>query len=174
MKADDPAILHFLRRSMVARIATQSRSGRPSITPLYFVCVKGHIWLGTAAWTLAAREAKADPRVSVLFQMEQNRHDRRILRITGKVEVVTDAKKMRTNNLCTTSKYIFNPAGMRHYLAHFNLLRFFRRYHAQSAEKGPECILDLTPEQVEWLGGNEMSRQNLRQVCACRYARTNL
>jgi len=37
MKADDPAVLDVMRRSMVARIATFSRNGRPSITPLYFV-----------------------------------------------------------------------------------------------------------------------------------------
>ena len=49
MKADDPAVLDIMRRSMVARIATLSRNGRPSINPLYFVYLNGHIWLGTAS-----------------------------------------------------------------------------------------------------------------------------
>lgn len=31
MNSDDPAVLDILRRCMVARIATLSRSGRPSI-----------------------------------------------------------------------------------------------------------------------------------------------
>jgi Pyridoxamine 5'-phosphate oxidase len=50
-----------MRRSMVARIATLSRNGRPSINPLYFVYLNGHIWLGTVDWTLAARNVNADP-----------------------------------------------------------------------------------------------------------------
>ena len=70
MKADDPAVLDVMRRSMVARIATLSLNGRPSINPLYFVYLNGHIWLGTVEWTLAARNVKAEPRVSVLFEVE--------------------------------------------------------------------------------------------------------
>ena len=57
---------------MVARIATLSLSGRPSVNPLYFVRRSGHIWLGTVDWTLAARNVMADPRVSVLFEVERN------------------------------------------------------------------------------------------------------
>ena len=70
MTADDPVVLDILRRSMVARIATLSRSGRPSVNPLYFIYLNGKIWLGTPEWTLAARNVKADPRVSVLFNVE--------------------------------------------------------------------------------------------------------
>jgi len=62
MEVDDPAVLAVIRRCMVARIATLSGSGRPSINPLYFIYQNGHIWLGTADWTLAARNVKADPR----------------------------------------------------------------------------------------------------------------
>lgn len=67
MKVDDPAVLDVIRRSMVARVATLSSNGRPSINPLYFIYLNRHIWLGTSDWTLAARNVKADPRVSVLF-----------------------------------------------------------------------------------------------------------
>ena len=48
MNIDDPAMLDVLQRSKVARIATLSRTGRPSITPLYFVAPHGRIWLGTS------------------------------------------------------------------------------------------------------------------------------
>jgi general stress protein 26 len=83
MNADDPAVLDVIWRSMVARIATLSRNGRPSINPLYFVYLNGHIWLGTSEWTLAARNVKADPRVSILFEVEQDRSPHRVLRHRG-------------------------------------------------------------------------------------------
>jgi hypothetical protein len=47
MKADDPAVLDIMRRSMVARIATLSRNGRPSINPLYLLSLRPHLaWHG--------------------------------------------------------------------------------------------------------------------------------
>ena len=113
MNTENRAVRDFIRQSMVARIATLSQSGRPSITPLYFVVVKDHIWLGTADWTLAAREAKADLRVSILFQIEQNLKDHRILRIMGNANVRTDAKTMRSSNLRMAFKYILTPGGIR-------------------------------------------------------------
>ena len=45
MNNDDPTMLKVLRQSMVARIASLSSKGRPSINPLYFVYVNGRIWL---------------------------------------------------------------------------------------------------------------------------------
>ncbi len=48
MNSDDPAMLDILRRCRVVRIATLSRTGRPSINPLYFVYQSGRIWLGTS------------------------------------------------------------------------------------------------------------------------------
>ena len=151
MNAEDPAIRNFIRRSMVARIATLSRSGRPSITPLYFVYANGHIWLGTSDWTLAAREAKADPRVSVLLEIERKPADRRILRITGTANVRTDAKTWRPYVLRTALKYVLAPGGIRNQLANLNLVQANRRYHVQSAEKGLGCVIDVTPELVEFL-----------------------
>jgi nitroimidazol reductase NimA-like FMN-containing flavoprotein (pyridoxamine 5'-phosphate oxidase superfamily) len=112
MKADDPAVLDVMRRSMVARIATLSRNGRPSINPLYFVYLNGHIWLGTVDWTLAAHNIKADPRVSVLFEVEQDPSDRRVLRIRGRASVRTDRKAQRSYNLRAAWKY--PPFARRH------------------------------------------------------------
>lgn len=157
MTVDAPAVLKVIRRSMVARIATLSRSGRPSITPIYFVYVNGHIWLGTSDWTLAAREVKADPRVSVLFNVEQNPHDHRILRITGRANVRTDPEARRSYVLRVAFKYTLTPGGIRNILAHISQYQFMNQYHAQSAEKGPACIIDVTPEQAEFLNDNQPS-----------------
>ena len=151
MNADDPVVRHFIHRAMVARIATLSRSGRPSVTSLYFVSMDGHVWLGTSDWTLAAREVRADPRVSVLLQVERERSETRILRITGSAVVRTDPKTMRASDLRMALKYIVSPGGLRNHLANLGLLQLTRRYHAQSSQKGSPCVIDVTPERFEFL-----------------------
>src|SRR5271157_812801 len=118
MNADDPAVLDVMRRCMVARIATLSHNGRPSVNPLYFVYLNGHIWLGTVDWTLAARSVKADPRVSVLFEVEQDPSDHRVLRIRGRASVRTDQKAQRSYDLRAARKYLLTRGGIRNALAH--------------------------------------------------------
>lgn len=151
MNTNDPAVLAVLRRTMVARIATLSRNGRPSINPLYFVCVSGHIWLGTSEWALAARNVKADPRVSVLFEVERDRSSHQVLRIRGQARVRTNQQAQRSYNLRVARKYLLTPGGVRHYLAHLRQLSLMHTYHAQSAEQGRACVIEVTPEQAEFL-----------------------
>src|SRR6266487_726281 len=155
MKADDPAALDVMRRSMVARIATLSRNGRPSINPLYFVYLNGHIWLGTVDWTLAARNVKADPRVSIVFEVEQDPSDQRVLRIRGRASVRTDQKAQRSYNLRAARKYFLTPGGIRNGLSHIRQLPTMHNYHAQAAEKGQSCVIEVTPEQAEFLNDDQ-------------------
>src|SRR5215470_3746836 len=158
MNIDDPAALDILRRCMVARIATLSRNGRPSINPLYFVCVPGRIWLGgTSDWTLAVRNVKADPRVSVLFEVEQDPRARRVLRISGRASVRTDPKVLHALILRVVRKYYLTPGGIRNTLAHFRQLPSMRKYYAQSAQKGQPCVIEVTPEQAEFLNDEKLS-----------------
>ncbi|SRR5579875_120329 len=110
MDSDNPAVLNVLRRSMISRLATLSRTGRPSINPLYFLYLGGRIWLGTCEWTLAARNVKADPWVSVLFEVEQDRSLHRVLRIRGQASVRTDPKFQRSYNLRVARKYVLTLA----------------------------------------------------------------
>ncbi len=151
MQTDDPAVLEMMRRAMVARIATLSRNGRPSVTPLYFVLLNGRICLGTVEWTLAARDVNADPRVSVLFMLDQNHHDHRTLRITGRAVVRTDPQIHRSYVIRVAFKYVLIPGGLRNQLAHLRLRPLVRRYHAQSAAKGRPCVIEVSPEQAELL-----------------------
>ena len=153
MSLDDPAARALLRRARVARVATLSRSGRPSITSIYFVATGGHIWLGTASWTLAAREAQADPRVSLLCNVERDPGDRRVLRMTGRAAVRTDAAAVRAYSWRVALKYILRPGYLLNQLAHWRQWGLVDRYHAQSAAKGTTCIIDVTVEQLEWLEG---------------------
>ena len=155
MNIDDPAMLDVLRRCMVARIATLSGTGRPSITPLYFVAPGGRIWLGTSEWTLAARSVQADPRVSVLFEVEQDPGPRRVLRISGRASVRTDPKAQRSYNFRVARKYVLTPGGIRHYLAHMQQLKLQHTYHAQSAEKGQACVIEVTPLAAEFFAAEQ-------------------
>jgi general stress protein 26 len=155
MNVDDAAVLEVLRRSMVARIATLSRNGRPSINPLYFVYLNGHIWLGTSDWTLAARNVKADPRVSVLFEVEQVPSDHRVLRIRGRANLRMERKVQRSYGLRVAHKYLLTPGGIRNALTHIRQLPLRRTYHAQSAEKGQPCVIEVTPEQAEFLNDDQ-------------------
>ena len=41
--------------------------------------------------------------------------------------------------------------AIRNRLSHLNLQQADLRYKAQSAEKGPACIIDVTPEHIEFL-----------------------
>jgi hypothetical protein len=151
MKVDDPEVQRFIRHAMVARIATLSHSGRPSITSLYFNVVDGHIWLGTSSWTLAAREASANPQVTVLFQHERNRGDHRILRISGIASVRTDEPILRIRNRRTAFKYVLTPGGLLNWLLNLRLMRIVHQYRIQNAEKGAGCVIDVTPQRVEFL-----------------------
>jgi hypothetical protein len=151
MNIDDPAVLDILRRAMVARIATLSRTGRPSINPLYFVCQSGRIWLGTSDWTLAARNVRADPRVSILFEVERDQAPRRILRISGRAIVRTDPKAQRSYNLRAARKYLLTPGAIRNALAHLRQFPLRLNYMAQSASRGLACVVEVTPLHAELL-----------------------
>ncbi len=151
MNLDDPAVADVIRRCMVARIATLSSNGRPSINPLYFVTHDDHIWLGTSDWTLAARNARANPRVSALFNIERDPRDRCVLRVTGHAGVNIDRDVMRRYNRDVARKYVLTPRGLFHYALNVSLLRPMHYYHAQSAVKGHACIIDVAPEYAEFL-----------------------
>jgi nitroimidazol reductase NimA-like FMN-containing flavoprotein (pyridoxamine 5'-phosphate oxidase superfamily) len=151
MRPDDPAALDVLRRSMVARIATLSHNGRPSINPLYFISHHGHIWLGTVEWTLAARNVKADPRVSVLFEVEQDPRSHRVLRISGQASVRTEQRIQRSYALRVARKYLLTPGGIGHYVTHIRQFPAMHQYHAQAAEKGRACVIEVIPQTAQWL-----------------------
>jgi general stress protein 26 len=150
MNFDDPAVADILRRAMVARIATISRNGRPHVNPLYFVCGNGKIYLGTMDRTLAALNVKANPRVTILFDIEGEPNDRRVLRIRGSAIVRTDPRLCRWYIRHDYRKYIMTRRGLANALAHARLLPAVRRF-VSSGEKGNECVLEVRSDVAEIL-----------------------
>jgi general stress protein 26 len=135
---------------MVARIATLSCNGRPCVTPLYFVQHNGNIWLGTSDRTLAVRNIRANARVSVLLAVERDTSSPRVLRIKGKARLLTDQQAQRTYRRSVARKYFMTPGGLRNTLAHIRQLQAMR-YHIQSTAKGRSCIIEVIPEQAEFI-----------------------
>ena len=157
MNPDAPEVVDILRRAMVARIATVSRNGRPHVNPLYFVCGNGKIYLGTTDRTLAALNVKADSRVTILFDIEREPNDWRVLRIRGDATVRTDTKLCHWYMRRDLRKYIFNRRGLGNSLAHARLLPLVRRF-VSSGEKGKECVLEVRSAEADVLTA---PRQNL-------------
>jgi general stress protein 26 len=163
MSVDTPQILDILRRSMIARIATLSRTGHPNINPLYFVSQHGCIWLDTSTWTLAARNVTVDPRVSVHFEVEQGPRSLRVLRINGRASVSTDQQVRRVYHHRAIRKYVLTPGGICHYLAHVRQLMSMHRYHAQSAQQGQSCVIEVTPLEAEFLDEEQLGTVSLHR-----------
>lgn len=151
MQGDNVVVQAIIHEGRVARIATLSQQAHPSITPIYFAAVRGQIWLGTSDWTLAVRQVRADPRVSVLIAPELRPHDSRIVRVTGQASARTDTQAQMLYVLHVALKYSLNPGQLRNTLAHAHLIRLRRRYHQQSAAKGSMCIIAVVPERFELL-----------------------
>jgi general stress protein 26 len=150
MKPDDPVVVDILRRAMVARIATVSRTGRPHVNPLYFVCRDTKIYLGTTDRTLAALNVRADERVTILVEDESAPNDRGVLRIHGVARVRTDPQVCRSYRRRDLRKYIMTRRGFANSLAHVRLLPLVWRF-VTSGEKGVECVLEVRFTEAELL-----------------------
>ncbi len=151
MQVDDPEVVDILDRSMVVCIATLSGQGRPSIHPIYFIRSNGKIWIGTPDWTVAVRNVKADHRVTLLFNVEQDSADRRVLRISGLASIRSDLQAIRSYSLRVARKYILTTDGLRNWLTHLRQVWLRRTYTAQSRQKGKTCIIEITPTHFELL-----------------------
>jgi hypothetical protein len=148
MRFDDPLARRLRRSCRVARIATMSRNGRPSVNPLYNVVSGDEILLGTSTWTLAARNIAADPRVCVVFEAEPGPADR-VLRVTGRAEVRTDRRAVRAFVRGCAQRYVLAPGALRNMVAHGRQHRLRTAYYAQSAARGVTCVIAVRPEHAE-------------------------
>ena len=151
MQPDGLGVSEILRSAKVARLATLSSGGRPSVNPLYFIQRRGEIWLGTADWTLAARNVAADERVTLLIDIEGHPHDQRVLRIHGRARLRADRATIRAYNVGTLVRYVLNPGGILDLVQHARQLPLRKAYYAQSAHRGRACVIAVTLEHVELL-----------------------
>lgn len=153
MPIADREIQQIMQRTRVARLATLSRTGRPSVNPLYFILWRDRIWLGTADWTLAARNVAATFEAVVLFESEGEARRAPAVRVRGRATVRIGRWVNRWYGLRVALRYVLTPAGIHNLLTHRHLLGLRRRYYAQSAARGRPCVIEVIPEMVELLRG---------------------
>jgi hypothetical protein len=144
MNLDDPAIREILDTSLVARVATRSKSGTPALTPLWFVVDRGHLYSGTGRATLAARNAKSFPEISILFDGEAGGARPQILRLHGRAVVRDEMPGMRVMIRFAFKYYL---GGALCELRNAGLWRLRQRYYAQ----GEAAVIDFVPERADWL-----------------------
>jgi len=122
----------------------------PHVNPLYFTYANGHIYLGTCDRTLAALNVNANSAVTVLFNIEREPSDRRVLRVYARARLITEPRACRWYVRRVSFKYFVNWGGFRDTLANARLLYLMHRYHS-SGEKGKQCVMEVVPERVEVL-----------------------
>lgn len=132
---------------MVARIATVSSNGRPHLNPLYFVLADDHIHLGTADYTLAARNVRANPTVQILFEVESDPDDDLLLRVDGVATVRTDRELLRRYTRADARKYVLTPGGLWNFVTHPAQWLPMRRH----VTGGRACVIDVEPTAAELL-----------------------
>jgi hypothetical protein len=152
MTPDDPRVDDIARRAMIARISTMSRNGRPNMNPLWFVWRDGRVYLGTADWTLAARNVTATGRATVLLENERGGAARPMLRMSGRARVLTRGRtgpKFYWRKVAL--KYFLDVDGLRHMLGNIGKLRLFVTYERQGADRGRGCVIEVSPEHIEFV-----------------------
>ena len=131
MTTVDGLVAHYLAKSMVMRLATLSRRGAPSLTPIWFVVVGGRLIASTAAATVAARNIAVDSRVSVLLDAEAAGTSDFVMRLHGRAEVHPGLPPVGALARMAL-KYYVSPRGVRTELAHAQQWRLRGRYYASA------------------------------------------
>jgi hypothetical protein len=131
VNVDDPLVTHVMRNSFVMRLATMSAAGHTSITPLWFVIDGGRLIAGTAASTVAVRNVRVDPRVTVLLDGERSGRSDLVLRLRGVAEA-HEGMPPRSAIVRLATKYYLSPGGLACELRNSRRWRLRQRYYAQA------------------------------------------
>jgi nitroimidazol reductase NimA-like FMN-containing flavoprotein (pyridoxamine 5'-phosphate oxidase superfamily) len=106
-----PVVGDFLRGSMVALVATVSATGRPFVTPLWFVVDGGTLYLTTGTATWAARNVARQPEVALLLTGERLTRPGEAVRLRGTATIQPGLPPWRVL-LRIVAKYYAAPGGL--------------------------------------------------------------
>ncbi len=149
----EPSVRILLERAMVARLATVSRSGRPHVNPNYFVLDDARIWLGTTTGTLAARNVAANPSVQLLFEVEGDPSDRRLVRMSGSAAIRTDPDLLTQYKRRDARKYFRSLRGLLMSLRNVHRLYLTSKYLTTTDPTSRHCVIEVEPTSIEILEG---------------------
>lgn len=148
----DALVQHLLKRAMVARMATISRSGRPHVHPNYFVVDDSRLWLGTTTGTLAARNVAVNPAVQLLFEIEEDPTDSRLMRITGTAAIRTEPDLLKEYKRRDVRKYFRSLRGLLMSFRHLHRVFLTSKYLSTSDPANRHCVIEVEPTKIEILG----------------------
>ena len=144
----DPAVRAFLRRSMVAQLATLSPQRRPFMTPLWFVVDAGVLYMTTGPETRAGRNVTQHPEVALLFYGERTGRSDRVLRLRGAATCHRGLPPWHVL-LRVAAKYYASPGALSVELGNARRWRLRRLLYGQA--KGGFGYIRVLPAGVELL-----------------------
>ncbi len=144
----DPEVSAFIRRSMVTQLATRSPSGRPFMTPIWFVLDRGALYMTTGHESVTGKNVAQHPEVALLFSGERGGRTDRILRLRGTATVHRGLPSWRVL-LRIAAKYYVSPRALLVELPNARKWRLRRLYYGQV--KGGAGHLRVVPTSAEFL-----------------------
>jgi hypothetical protein len=138
----------FIRRSMVALVATRSPKARPFVTPLWFVLDAGVLYVTTGVQTWAGRNIAGHPEVTLLFGGERGMAPERCLRLRGNATCERGFPPWRVL-VRVAAKYYLAPRALLTELRHIPLWRSRMRYYG--GVPGGAGYLRVVPTSAEFL-----------------------
>lgn len=143
------AVRRFVARSRIVRIATLSPAGNPDIIPLWFVHLRGRIYMTTRSENPVVRDLIRNPEVVLLFHGEGGRRRDRVLRMRGRATFLTDGRTCTPVYALSAARYYLAPGGIANTLRNAAKFRVRMRYYGERAGEGG--VIEVTPESAEFL-----------------------
>ncbi len=122
------------------------------MNPNYFVVEGSRLWLGTTTGTLAARNVAANPAVQLLFEIEQDTTDSRMVRITGTATIRTEPDLLAEYRRRDARKYFRSLRGLWMSIRHLHRLFLTSRYLSTTDPGSHHCVIEVEPTGIEVLG----------------------
>jgi hypothetical protein len=117
---------------MIVELATRSATGRPFLTPLWFVVDRGMIYATTGPESRAGKNVARHPEVGLLFAGERTDETRRLLRARGNATRHHGLPPWRVL-VRIAVKYYVSPRALRVELRNARRFGLRRRYYGQGA-----------------------------------------
>ena len=126
----DATVRAFLRRSMVAQVATWSPKGHPFMTPLWFVVDGDALYITTGPETWTGKNVMQHPEVALLFSGERVGRSDQVLRMRGTATCHRGLPSWRVL-LRIAAKYYAAPRALPVELRNAGKWRLRRLYYGQ-------------------------------------------
>jgi hypothetical protein len=155
MRFEELEVREFLDHSMIMRMGSLSPKGQPLIRCLWFVLLKGRIYIFVTELSPTGCGISVHPNVTLLFDGERGAASGRVLRVRGRAAYRRDRGTVVRVLSRLARKYLLTPPGLRNLLAHARIaplaLRFYAEPGWRERGKGLGLIMEVEPKACEFL-----------------------